>query len=109
MTRKCIFYRANKIALGTAQFGMDYGINNTRGKLPKNEVFEILNLASKSGVDTLDTAYSYGESETLIGEFIAKNKKGFHIISKLPKCEISEVENILNSSLFKLNIDAFLP
>lgn len=107
MTQKCIFNRANKVALGTAQFGMNYGINNLRGKIPRDEVFDILNLALKSGVNTLDTAYSYGESETLIGEFIAENKKDFHIISKLPKCELSEVENILNSSLLKLNIDAF--
>lgn len=107
MTQKCIFNRANKVALGTAQFGMNYGINNLRGKIPRDEVFDILNLALKSGVNTLDTAYSYGESETLIGEFIAKNKKEFHIISKLPQCAISEVENILISSLFKLNIDTF--
>lgn len=107
MTQKCIFNRANKVALGTAQFGMNYGINNLRGKIPRDEVFDILNLALESGINTLDTAYSYGESETLIGEFIAENKKDFHIVSKLPKCELSEVENILNSSLLKLNIDAF--
>lgn len=105
MMGKCIFYHANKIVLGTAQFGMDYGINNKRGKIPKDEVFEIFNLALKSGVNTLDTAYSYGESETIIGEFTAEYKKEFQIISKLPKCELSEVEKILNSSLFKLNID----
>lgn len=97
----------NKIVLGTAQFGMDYGINNKRGKIPRKEVFEILNEASKYGINTLETAYSYGDSEKVIGEFIAESKKKFNIISKLPKCELQDVENIVDSSLKKLNIDAF--
>ena len=92
-----------KIALGTAQFGMDYGINNKRGKIPKEEVFEILNEALKSGIDTLDTAYSYGESETVIGEFIKEYKKKFKIVSKLPKCNLQEVKKIFDSSLKRLN------
>lgn len=95
----------SKIALGTAQFGMDYGINNKRGKIPREEVFEILNRASEYGIDTLDTAYAYGESETIIGEFIRDCNKKFKIISKLPKCEIKEVKNMFASSLKRLNTD----
>ena len=37
----------NKIALGTAQFGMDYGINNKKGKISENEVFTLLELSIK--------------------------------------------------------------
>ena len=86
--------KPNKIALGTAQFGMDYGINNKRGKIPEKEVFEILNEVSRSGIDTLDSAYAYGDSETMIGNFIRKSKNNFKIVSKSPKCEIEEMENI---------------
>ena len=60
----------NKIALGTAQVGMSYGINNKRGKIPLSEVFEIFNKAIASGVNMLDTAYSYGDSEKIIGIFL---------------------------------------
>ncbi len=97
----------NKIALGTAQFGMDYGINNQRGKIPEKEAFEILYEASSSGIDTLDTAYAYGDSETIIGKFIKESKKDFKIISKLSKCDIGCMENIFDSSLKQLGISAF--
>jgi len=98
--------RKNKIALGTAQFGMNYGISNKRGKIPKKEVFEILDEASESGVDTLDTAYSYGESEVVIGEFIKESKKDFKLLSKLPECEINKVKSIFESSIERLGVDA---
>jgi len=94
----------NKIALGTAQFGMDYGINNRRGKIPQNELFEILNLAFQSGIDTLDTAHSYGDSETLIGAFSENFKKKIKVVSKLPACNPQEVNNIFLSSLEKLKV-----
>jgi aryl-alcohol dehydrogenase-like predicted oxidoreductase len=97
----------NKIALGTAQFGMDYGINNSRGKVPKEEVFEILNKVLQFGVDTLDTAYSYGESEAVVGDFIGKYKKSFKVVSKLPKCDAQDVESIVDASLKKLNASMF--
>lgn len=94
----------NKLALGTAQFGMDYGINNKRGKVPRPEVFDILQYARDSGIDTIDTAYSYGQSEEIIGEFIKSNKNTFKIISKLPECEHSNVGGLLKSSLRKLGV-----
>jgi aryl-alcohol dehydrogenase-like predicted oxidoreductase len=95
-----------KIALGTAQFGMDYGINNQRGKVPQEEVFAILGRAVEYGIDTLDTAYAYGESERVLGEFIQTNKCSLKIISKLPKCALPEVEGMFLSSLNKLNLDS---
>lgn len=94
----------NKIAIGTVQFGMDYGISNKRGRIPRDEVFEILNEASKHGIDTLDTAYLYGESETVIGDFIKKNKKKFKVVTKTPDCKIEQIEDLFDISLKKLNI-----
>lgn len=96
----------NKLVLGTAQFGMDYGINNERGKIPREEVFEILNEALSSGIDTFDTAYAYGESESVIGEFAKTFQENLKIISKLPKCEPSEVESFFNISVDRLGVDS---
>lgn len=95
----------NKIALGTAQFGMDYGISNKNGQIPENEVFEILNESIRSGIDVLDTAYAYGNSELVIGNFIKKHGNVFKIISKLPECDPRDVENIFESSLERLGVD----
>jgi len=73
----------NKLCLGTAQFGSDYGIANKKGKVLKNEVFRILECAHKAGINTLDTAASYGESEIILGDYLTASGKGFNIVSKL--------------------------
>ncbi|MDC0407645.1 aldo/keto reductase [Candidatus Thioglobus sp.] len=56
-----------KIALGTAQFGFDYGVTNQSGQVAIDEVEKILNYAKSNGIDTLDTASGYGNSEQVLG------------------------------------------
>ena len=70
-----------RIALGTAQFGMDYGIANTKGQVTRSEVKEIIQLAESRGIDTIDTAIVYGESEACLGD---AGVQGFKVITKLP-------------------------
>ena len=73
-----------QICLGSAQFGMDYGITNKKGKLSEIEIKKILARCLKSGIRFIDTAQSYGDSETVLG----KNMpiiNNFEIINKLPK------------------------
>lgn len=98
--------KKNKLVLGTAQFGMDYGINNKRGKIPLNEVFSILKMAFESGMDVLDTAYAYGESESVIGEFIKTTGRELKVISKLPTCEPGDVGDIFGTSINRLAVDS---
>lgn len=93
----------NKIVLGSAQFGMDYGINNPKGKISENEVKMILEKAYDSGINTIDTACSYGDSEKIIGKFQKNKNKYFKIISKLPKCSIADAPRYLQQSLSDLN------
>ncbi|MBQ6566446.1 MAG: aldo/keto reductase, partial [Treponema sp.] len=59
----------SRLALGTVQFGMSYGISNTAGRVPQDEVGRILDYCKSSGIDTLDTAQGYGESEKVLGQF----------------------------------------
>ena len=92
-----------KLALGTAQFGLDYGINNKKGKIPKKEVFGILDHAIKNGIDTLHTSYAYGNSENIIGEFVQKNKSYFKIISKFPTENLKNAEHLFYNSLKNLH------
>jgi aryl-alcohol dehydrogenase-like predicted oxidoreductase len=56
------------LALGTAQWGMPYGIANRTGQPRREEVSAILLKAQAAGVTLLDTAPVYGTSEALIGE-----------------------------------------
>ena len=76
------------IAIGTANFGMQYGVANSRGKLSKNSVAEILGLAKSLGITCLDTANAYGESQKVLGEFGVRDWRVVSKISSVPQdCE----------------------
>ena len=93
----------NKIILGTVQFGINYGINNTSGKIKKENIFKILNFCEKNNIFNLDTAASYGDSEQLIGDYIYQNPNvKFKIISKLNLYNQTFYES-LEKSLNRLN------
>ncbi|HEY8050286.1 MAG TPA: aldo/keto reductase, partial [Ramlibacter sp.] len=57
-----------QLALGTAQFGLDYGITNTAGRVPPAQVAALLRTAWQGGVRMIDTAHAYGDSEQVLGE-----------------------------------------
>ena len=57
-----------KIALGSVQFGIPYGVSNNEGKTSKKQALSILNFAQKKGIRTIDTAPSYGDSERVLGK-----------------------------------------
>ena len=75
-----------ELCLGTVQFGMDYGINNTLGKPSEQEVFEILDMAVSHGIEVFDTAAAYGNAEGLLGRYRSARRikeEKFKVISKL--------------------------
>jgi aryl-alcohol dehydrogenase-like predicted oxidoreductase len=104
----------NRIVLGGAQLGLPYGILNGGETLSREEVARILDTAVGHGIDSIDTAIAYGQSESVIGK-TAQNR--FNIISKLPPLP-SEVSNVsewvhtqVDGSLARLNcksLDALL-
>ena len=69
----------DKIGLGTVQFGLNYGISNKLGQTNFKDSFEIVNKAKNNGINLLDTASSYGNSEILLGKMNINEMK---IISK---------------------------
>ena len=76
-------YSANpvKLALGSVQFGLNYGVSNKVGQVVAAEAKQILLLAKKKKVEVLDTAISYGSSEEVLGN-IGVNE--FRVVTKLP-------------------------
>jgi len=72
-----------KLCLGTVQFGMPYGITNLAGKVTEEEVRQILDYATLSQIDLLDTAQAYGDAEAVLGRSLPSDH-GFQLISKLP-------------------------
>ena len=95
----------SSFSLGSAQFGMPYGINNkTKKKVPIKEIVKIISLADKSGFRNIDTAVLYGKAEKTLGKIGVKN---FKITSKLPyisSLEIKNIEKIIQRSLKNLRI-----
>tara|TARA_B110000444_G_scaffold192039_1_gene181867 strand:+ start:736 stop:1605 length:870 start_codon:yes stop_codon:yes gene_type:complete len=96
----------SKLALGTVQFGMKYGIANDSNVFPQSEIKEILKLAALKNINTIDTAIAYGSSEENLGK---EKLDPFNIITKLQslpddKRNISLwVKKEINSSLERLN------
>lgn len=72
---------SHKLALGTVQFGLQYGVANTSGKVGIKEVGNILQLAKAVGISTLDTAIAYGDSEDCLGQI---GVQSWSVITKLP-------------------------
>ncbi len=72
-----------KLGLGTVQFGTDYGVSNSAGKTSPEEVERILALADQAGVQVLDTAAMYGDSESVLGSILGE-RHHFRIVTKTP-------------------------
>ena len=101
--------KSDKLALGTVQFGLNYGISSNNGLVNINQTKLILSKAFKANINTLDTAAVYGESESILGEIGIDN---FNLITKLPPLPDNQadirkwaIDNI-SSSMKKLNISS---
>lgn len=70
------------LALGSVQWGMQYGVANRTGQPSLDELRRLLAVAAESGIQTIDTARSYGASEETIGRLIGADRS-WHVITKL--------------------------
>lgn len=99
----------DRLALGTAQFGLYYGVANQFGQVASEEVSKILLAAAAGGMRTLDTAIVYGVSESVLGNC---GVNSWEIVTKLPAvpddCDdvqawvIKQVEG----ALIRLNVES---
>lgn len=99
----------NRLALGTVQFGLSYGVANRSGRVAPQEVDRIIAAAATAGVRTLDTAIAYGTSESVLGNC---GVTGWEIVTKLPAVpdDCDEVQTWalkqIEGSLGRLNVDS---
>jgi len=68
-----------RLGLGTVQFGQAYGVSNTAGQVPLDEVRAMLARAAGEGVAVLDTAANYGQAEEVLAQC---DTRAFRIVSK---------------------------
>ena len=87
-----------KIALGSAQFGLSYGVANIAGKVGFTETLKIRDVALANNVDTVDTAVAYGNSEDTLGLIGVDN---FKVVTKLPSIpeNISDIHGWVHAQI----------
>lgn len=92
----------SKLALGSVQFGLDYGINNADGIVQFEEVKRILDVAFSNNIRTIDTARLYGNSEAVLGQLDLNN---WQIVSKFASnLDNSSIEVEFRSSIKNLQL-----
>ena len=95
-----------KLVLGTAQFGLAYGIASPQPQVNFNESKSIIDYSFRQGVTMLDTAIGYGVSEARLGVI---GISGWKVISKVPEVPIGAsasnwITDAVKTSLERLNI-----
>lgn len=102
----------NKMVLGTAQLGFDYGIANPSGKPSESEAMKILETAWVSGIRCFDTAPGYN-SEPILGRFIKTHgiKNEIKVLTKVSSLGNnndwqSSIHNSIANSLSNLGVNS---
>jgi len=98
-----------RLVLGTSQLGMEYGIANTSGVPTLDQAKDIIKVAISNGVEYVDTARAYLNSEKVIGNTLADGWSGrVKIVTKLSPlsdCPLYAspriVSEFVNASLFE--------
>lgn len=73
-----------KLALGTAQLGLNYGATNPSGQISGETFRKILLDGCSFGLDTIDTASLYGNAEFQLGE-LGISEIPVKVVTKTPK------------------------
>jgi len=108
--------QVSEISLGTVELGMDYGIPVQEDHLQPSEAdaARTLNCALDLGVNLIDTARAYGESEAIIGRALKSRRNEYILATKISSSnwegytgvELHEqVEASIAESLRKLQTD----
>lgn len=79
------------------------------GKIDRVEARKLIFHAIDNGINFIDTAYLYGESETFLGEILTDDMRSkVKICTKLPAINVrkyEDMEPLLDEQLRRLNID----
>lgn len=71
-------YKISRLGLGTVQFGLDYGYTK---KLSRSEIEKILDVCGVHGINFLDTARDYGDSENQIGNYLQRHPSSNFVVA----------------------------
>ncbi|NKB75841.1 MAG: hypothetical protein GKR96_02070 [Gammaproteobacteria bacterium] len=84
-----------KIAIGTVNFGMAYGVGEGCYQVTRQQIEQMLEYCVDQRLDLFDTAPAYGNSECVLGEICPSGAK---IVTKVVKLEVDVVtENAIQT------------
>jgi Predicted oxidoreductases (related to aryl-alcohol dehydrogenases) len=95
----------SRLTLGTAQLGLNYGINNLLGKPKKREALNILESAYLNNINSFDTASAYGNSESVVGDFLKNKRSKCYITSKLESLSKNNISKKDTQKIIYENIE----
>jgi len=82
----------SRMTLGTVQLGLNYGIANSEGKPNTEKAYAILDKAIDTGVNCLDTASGYGDSEKVIGSWMKNREFNRGSVSIVTKFKLGDID-----------------
>lgn len=97
----------SRISIGTAQFGLDYGLGSKK-KIELPEVKKILNLCSKNNITNIDTAFNYGNAHQVLSNApLEKFQITSKVSSKFLDQDFEVIENNISETIRILGINRF--
>ena len=98
-----VYVARSRIGLGTAAFGLDYGIDKN-SRVSRKEVQTLVSCAADLGIRVIDTAHLYGESENALGN---SNLVEFNLVTKTPFFDLAKKSTIKSQLInsFKLSLN----
>ena len=100
-----------EMIIGTAQFGMNYGIANAGGRPSLGAIREVMECATENQIFYYDTAIAYGKSEDILGQIFTELniQDSVKVFTKLPKLRMRDSSESMKKSvkgaLNRLKID----
>jgi len=78
-------HKISRMGIGTVQFGMNYGVNNSSGQTSMEDIATVFEKCRERGISFVDTSRCYGSSEARIAATLDRlnARKDFFIETKL--------------------------
>jgi len=92
------------ISLGTVELGLDYGLPGSNSRPTPAEAERLIHYALDRGINHLDTARAYGDSEALIGQALGHRRHQVILTTKVAVNPLTFTES-LETSLRLLRTD----
>src|SRR5690242_16400292 len=94
----------SEISLGTVEIGMDYGIDGAR-RPSEADACRLLHGALDLGINFIDTARAYGDSEAIIGRALHGRRNDVVLVSKVQVADRAAMFASVSESLRQLKTD----